>query len=57
MVNSVLCVKCGKWIPWKISESKEGDLKVGGDFVCARCKNQVNGLVELVEELCEEVEW
>ena len=26
------------------------------DFVCGRCKEQVDGLVEPVEELCEEVE-
>ena len=25
-------------------------------FVCGRCKKQVDGLVELVEDLCEEVE-
>ena len=29
---------------------------MGRDFVCGRCKKQVDGLVELVEELCEEVE-
>ena len=29
---------------------------LGRDFVCGRCKKQVNGLVEPVEELYEEVE-
>ena len=30
--------------------------RLGRDFVCGRCVKQVDGLVELVEELCEEVE-
>ena len=30
--------------------------RLGKDFVCGICKKQVDGLVELVEELCEEVE-
>ena len=30
--------------------------RLGRDFVCGRCKKQVDGLVEPVEELCEEVE-
>ena len=38
--------------PWKMCESNEGDPKVGKRFVCGRCKKQVNGLVEPVEE-CE----
>ena len=37
-------------------ESKEGDPDVGKRFVCGRCKQVDDGLVELVEELCEEVE-
>ena len=42
--------------PWKMLESKEGDPEVGRNFVCGRCKKQVDGLVEPVAELCEEVE-
>ena len=39
--------------PWKLRESKEGDPEV----VCGRqCRKQVDGLVEPVEQLCEEVE-
>ena len=30
--------------------------RLGRDFVCGRCKKQADGLVEPVEELCEEVE-
>ena len=58
MANSVLCVKRGKWnlnhrrcakVKWVIQ-------MLGRDFVCGRCKKQVDRLVEPVKELCEEVE-
>ena len=58
MANSVLCVKRGKWnlnhrrcakVKWVIQ-------MLGRDFVCGRCKKQVDRLVEPVEELCEQVE-
>ena len=57
MANSVLCVKWGEMDPWKMRESKDGEWRLGRDFVCGRCKKQVyDRLVEPVEELCEEVE-
>ena len=56
MANSVLCVKCGKWIHGRCAKVKRVTLRLGRDFVCGRCKKQVDGLVEPVEELCEEVE-
>ena len=56
MANSVLCVKCGKWIYGRCAKVKRVTLRSGRDFLCGRCKNQVDGLVEPVEELCEEVE-
>ena len=37
-------------------KSKEGAPRFGRDFVCGRCKKQVDGLVEPVEELGEDVE-
>ena len=52
---SVVC-EMQEMDPWKMCESKEGDPEVGKRFVCGRCKKQVDGLVEPVEELCEEVE-
>ena len=42
--------------PWKIHKSKEGDPRLGRDFVSGRCKQVDDGLVEPMEELCEEVE-
>ena len=56
MANSVLCVKCGKWIHGRCVKVKRVTLRLGRDFVCGRCKKQVDGLVEPVEESCEEVE-
>ena len=56
MANSVLCVKCGKWIHGRCMKVKRVTSWFGRDFVCGRCKKQADGLVEPVEELCEEVE-
>ena len=51
------CGICGKWIHGRCVKVKRVTLRLGRDFVCGRCKKQVNdGLVEPVEELCEEVE-
>ena len=56
MANSVLYVKCGKWIYGRCAKVKRVTPRLGRDFMCGRCKKQANGLVGLVEELCEEVE-
>ena len=56
MANSVLCVKCGKWIHGRCAKVKRVTLRLGRDFVCGRCKKQVDLLVEPVEELYEKVE-
>ena len=56
MVNSVLCVKCGKWIYGRCAKVKWVTPRFGRDFVCGRCKQVDDGLVETVEELCKEVE-
>ena len=56
LANSVLCVKCGKWICGRCAKVKTVTSRLGKDFVCGRCKKQADGLVELVEELCEDVE-
>ena len=56
MTNSVLCVKCGKWIHGRCTKVKRVNSRLGGEFVCGRCKKQADGIVEPVEELREEVE-
>ena len=52
---SVVC-EMREMDPWKMRESKEGDPEVGESFLCVRFKKQVDGLVEPVEEFCEELE-
>ena len=52
----MLCVKCGKWIHGRCTKVKSVTSRLGRDFVCGRWKKQADGLVEPVEELCEEME-
>ena len=56
MANSVLGVKCGKWTHGRCTKVKRVTPRLGRDFVCGRCKQVDDGLVEPVKELCEEVE-
>ena len=56
MENSVLCVKCGKWIHGGCAKVKRVTPRLGRDFVCGRCKQVDNGINLPLEELCEEVE-
>ena len=56
MANSVLCIKCGKWIHGRCAKVKRVTPKLGRDFVCGRCEKKDEELTEQVEELCEEVE-
>ena len=54
--NSVLCVRCGKWIHGRCTKMKRVTPRLGRDFVCRKCERGVGGMVEQVEKLCEEVE-
>ena len=56
MANSVLCVKCTKWIHGRCAKVKRVTLGLAKDFVCGRCKTQADGFKHSVEEFCEEVE-
>ena len=38
MANSVLCVKCRKWIHGRCAKVKRVTLRLGRDFACGRCK-------------------
>ena len=49
-------MKRRKWIHGRCAKVKRVTPRLGRDFMCGRCKKQVDGLVEPVEELCEEVE-
>ena len=56
MANSVLWVKCRKWIHGRCAKVKGQALRLGRDFLCVRCMKQADGFRESVEELCEDVE-
>ena len=43
MANSVLSVKCGKWIHGRCVRVKRVTPRLGRDFECGRCKKQVDG--------------
>ena len=50
MANSVLCLKCGKWIHGRCAKVKRVTLRLGSEFVCGRCKQVDDGFVEPVGE-------
>ena len=56
VANSVLCVKCRKWMRGRCVKVKRVTLRLGRDFVCGRYKKQADGFMDSLEELCEEVE-
>ena len=43
--NSVLCVKCGKWIHGRSAKVKRVTSRLGRDFVCGRCKKQADRIL------------
>ena len=54
--NGNFSVVCEMQKIGRCTKVKRVTLRLGRDFVCGRCMKQVDGLVELVEELWEEVE-
>ena len=55
MVNSVLCTKCGNWIHGKRAKIKRVTPKLTMHFVCSRCKEIMEGTVNSIEKLCDEL--
>ena len=56
MANSVLCTKCGNWVYSKCAKIKRATIRLATHFVCSRCKGIMEGTVDLIEKLCNEVE-
>ena len=54
--NSLSCTKCGKWIHGRCAKIKRVSPSMARDFTCRRCETRAGGVVEPVEELCDEVE-
>ena len=56
MVNSGLCTKCGNWVHGKCAKIKRATAKLAMHFVCLKCKGIIEGMMDLIEKLCDEVE-
>ena len=56
MANSVLCTKCGNWVHGKCAKIKRATARLAMHFVCSKCKRIMEGTVDSIEKLCDEVE-
>ena len=54
MANSVLCTTCGNWVCK--NKIKRVTARLAVHFVCLKCKGIMEGIVESIEKLCNEVE-
>ena len=53
MADSLLCTKCGNWICAKI---KRATTRLAMHFVYLKCKGIMEGTMNAIEKLCDEVE-
>ena len=56
MANSVLCTKCGSWVHCKCAKIKRVTARLAMYFVCSKCKGMMEGTMDSIEKLCDEVE-
>ena len=56
MANSVLCTKCGNWVHGKYANIKRATARLATHFVCSKCKGIMEGTVDSIEKLWNEVE-
>ena len=56
MANSVLCTKCGRWVHGKCAKIKRATATLAMHFVCSKCKGIMEGTMDSIEKLCDEVE-
>ena len=56
MVNSVLCIKCGNRAYGKCAKIKRATASLAMHFVCLKCKEIMEGAMDSIEKLCDEVE-
>ena len=56
MANSVLCTKCGNWVHGKCAKIKRVTARLAMHFVCLKCKGIMEGTMDSIEKLCDEVE-
>ena len=56
MYNLVLCTKCGNWVHGRCAKIKRVAARWSMHFVCSKCKGIMEGTVDSIEKLCNEVE-
>ena len=56
MANSVLCTKCRNWVHGKCAKIKRVTARLAMLFVCSKCKGILEGTMDSMEKLCDEVE-
>ena len=56
MANSVWCTKCGNGIRGRCAKIKRATARLAMHFICSKCKGIIEGMVESIEKLCDEVE-
>ena len=56
MANSVLRTKCGNWVHGKCAKIKRGIARLAMHFLCSKCKGIMEGMMNSIEKLCDEVE-
>ena len=54
--NSVLCIKCGKWIHGRCEGVKRVTPTILRNLTCRKCERNIEEAVEQEEKLCDEVE-
>ena len=56
IANLVLCTKFGSWVYGKCAKLKRVTARLAMHFVCSRCKEIIEGTMDSIEKLCDEVE-
>ena len=56
MANSALCTKCENWAHGKCAKIKRATARLALHFVCSKCKGIMEGMMDSIEKLCDEVE-
>ena len=56
MANSMLCTKCRYWVHGRCAKIKKVTARLEIHFVGSKCKRIVEGMVNSIEKLCDEVE-
>ena len=52
----MLCTKCGNWVHGECTKIKKVTPRLAMHFVCSKCKRTMEGTVDSIEKLCDEVE-